>query len=83
MRSTPGPKLFTNGLSDPLLMHSILSLAASHYLLEGGMKPKIEVELYNQRGAVILLLNKDLHDPTKRNGNSVITAIATLASHEV
>lgn len=83
MRSTPGPGLFTNSISEPLGMHSILSISASHYLLKEGRREKIEVEFYKQKGTAIKLLKESLDDPSRRHRDGVLVAIGVQACHEV
>jgi hypothetical protein len=70
-------------ISDAVLLHASLVLAASHWVVLGGPRARVASSFYHHKVAALRIINERLDNPEEALLDSTIGAVACLSILEV
>ncbi len=70
-------------ISDAVLLHASLVLAASHWVILGGPRSRVACSFYHHKVAALRIINERLGNPEEALRDSTIGAVACLTILEV
>ena len=83
VRRNPGDPMFHLAISDAVLLHASLALAASHWVVLGGPRSRVASSFYHHKVATLRIINERLDNLEQALLDSTIGAVACLTILEV